>query len=173
MARNLRSDGSFRASRTLGRETRGESIGLAGEADVAVGGAGAHLRAVGGQPGDFVAGVQAGLGEHLAEHEDALPAEAGDLDAQIELAAWRGGRAASRRPMPFTSVEEARAGRRARAAVRGRDVPARLWCGRGDCRARRPPASLVRTKLLRFHGLHLPDGGAGRKHFDEARSRGL
>ena len=80
----MRSDGSFIASSTLGRETSGESIGMAGEPHVAVGGAGAHLRAVGGQPGDFVAGFQPGLGQHFAQHQHALPAEARHFDPQVE-----------------------------------------------------------------------------------------
>ena len=44
----------------------------------------AHLGAVGGKPGDFVSGFEAGFGEDFAEQEDALAAKTGDFDADVE-----------------------------------------------------------------------------------------
>ena len=44
----------------------------------AIGGAAAHLGAVGGQPGDVAALQQARVGQELAGKQDALPAKARD-----------------------------------------------------------------------------------------------
>ena len=54
-----------------------------GDDDGAVGGAAAHLGAVGGDPGDGLAAIHAGVGENLPGEEGALPAKSSDHDLSL------------------------------------------------------------------------------------------
>ena len=52
---------------------------------MAVGSAGAHLGTVRGQPRNFEPCVESGLGQHFAEQQNALSAEACDADVKIDV----------------------------------------------------------------------------------------
>ena len=51
---------------------------------MAVGGAGAHFGAVGGQPRDFETRIESRFGQYFAEQQNALSAEACDADVKID-----------------------------------------------------------------------------------------
>ena len=58
---------------------------MPGQTHMAVGGAGAHLRPIRRQPGNLEPGIQSGLGQHLAQQQDSLPAKAGYPHAKIQV----------------------------------------------------------------------------------------
>ena len=105
---NLRSEGSFIATSTLGEVTSGESMGLLDKAHMAVRGAGAHLRPVRRQPRNFKARVEAGLGQHFAQQQHALPAKAGDAHFKIDRLIQRDGCRIAFRQVTLGNAENAR-----------------------------------------------------------------
>ena len=60
-----------------------------------------HFRAVGRQPGDLKARVKSSFGEHLAQEQNTLAAEAGDAYAKINLCVERGASCKIRRRQSF------------------------------------------------------------------------
>ena len=69
----------------LGPRDQRRIDGVPGDAHMAVGGSRAHLRPVGGQPGNLKARIEAGLGQHLAQQQNALSAKARHAHAHVHL----------------------------------------------------------------------------------------
>src|ERR1039458_8889201 len=160
----------FRSQKDVGPRDQRGSDGRSRQADTAVGRSRTHLPPVGRQPGNFVAGFETGLRQHFAEHQDALSAKPGHLDAQIQ-------RAVGRRFDDFLAgsvleAEDARNvfhGRRRRGPGPGlRFFGAVAQVDHGEYFGH-----FVAHEPLGLHRLEFPDGGAGRQHFHEGEAQAL
>ena len=143
-----------------------------------VGAAGAHLGAVGGEPTHFEAFAHAHLGEQLAEEEDALSAESGDLDfegVEVVLVRCRRRLSLARRLtlLMWVGLCSMR-GRRSRE-FRGRCDAGPAFCTRivyvvVENVEREVGDHCLGDPLAGLDGILGPDGGARRKDFDEGEA---
>jgi hypothetical protein len=138
------------------------------QADVAVRAARAHLGTVRGKPADFEALAHAHLGEQLPEQEDALSAEARDLDGVVAemmrmfRQSWKGGFVLGADPEHVADETLRRSVvQREFGFVVAEDVERE----RGHQLLQYPAAGLDR--------IFAPDGGAGGKNLDEGEAEAV